>query len=1117
MGQGTPMLQRTLPSLHDHDGVADAPPFGVPEIRREPPTPEGTFVPAPTPAGRSRLGLVLALVGTGLLVQGVADALARAGHESLARALFICALLVLFAPCAWRLTNAQATRRERVSVSLVLGLGLFASYVMHQPLQLDSFDELIHVGTLVQLLNSHSLFPTNSILPVSPYYPGLELATSATRWFTGLPLVVDELVVLAAVRVVLVLVVFLVVERACHSSRAAGIGVLAYAASPQFYGFDSQYAYETIALAFAVAVVYLVFVTVDAARPKIGRSFALALACVGAVVVSHHVTGWFTVAFLLVWTCGLYLTSHPLRHLKSLVAGPSDRVSPHPAFLENEVTVLPSSVSDGELRNKKRRLQAAVVGLAAAVGVLACAAWTAYVFRLLAPYLGPAFSAAGTDIAQALGNGHGNRPLFHNAAGGGSPGWEVALILASAIGWCVILVFSLYSVIFKRSVRGGALRFLPAAIAALYPISLLADVSSNSKLVADRATTFIFFGIALVVGAWLGRRIGRNRRMIERVGTIVVAVVVFLGSLVFGFGPLVSLLPGPYVVGADDLSYGSPSLALARWADTHIPAGSHIAADKDNSDLLIATADLVPVEGEDGLIDPELLFFDNSLSLYDIYTIRKDDIRYIVVDDRLAQGLPLYGTYIAAGEPARRLTLAELNKFDTYPFIKRVYDNGPIQVYDTTALLRPSTRAAPAGAPAGGTGLNVGVFALAAVVAVLWLLRLRRRSGPVHDVEHLVVCGVVGALVIGVFGAFLIRMTHVSPEVVAIVVLLLLLVLSLRPEKGHPRDWTLFRRTNRRPAPLETSTRLNRLPEMMANGASFYEQREVKDILAYLRVLADPGDEVSARRIVNVPKRGLGETSVYRLATWARENHVSLSEAIDRAAEAGLSGKALNGAEELSAALAELRPLVPKVNPADFVQLVADRTGYMAELATEHTREAAGRVENLAELATQAGHFDDVMGFLEAAARMENSDELDATATENGPSKNGRPDRALPTVAASRTRRSRPQVVLGCVGLALFALGATVATRAAFKDWTPPPELSITTSQTGHSVADVQLGSAGPIDARLEISTGGKTVWSSSLTRTTAAQSVELPASTIAKGSRVLLVAGDHTLRRVDA
>ena len=118
-----------------------------------------------------------------------------------------------------------------------------------------------------------------------------------------------------------------------------------------------------------------------------------------------------------------------------------------------------------------------------------------------------------------------------------------------------------------------------------------------------------------------------------------------------------------------------------------------------------------------------------------------------------------------------------------------------------------------------------------------------------------------------------------------------------------------------------------------------------------------------------------------RLAAWAQTEHVPFSEAIDRAADAGLSGKALRGAEQLSKTLAELRPLVQTVNPADFVQLVADRTGYLAELVAEHTHEADGRIENLAELATQAADFDDVMGFLETVALVADSDELDSDGT----------------------------------------------------------------------------------------------------------------------------------------
>ena len=191
-------------------------------------------------------------------------------------------------------------------------------------------------------------------------------------------------------------------------------------------------------------------------------------------------------------------------------------------------------------------------------------------------------------------------------------------------------------------------------------------------------------------------------------------------------------------------------------------------------------------------------------------------------------------------------------------------------------------------------------------------------------------------------------------------------------------DFAVFYRTNAQSLPLETSMKFTGIPYKVVGGAKFYDRREIKDILAFVRVLANPDDEVSARRIVNVPKRGIGDTSVARLAAWAQVNEVSFSEAIDRAAEAGLSAKALRGAEQLSKTLTELRPLVQTVNPADFVQLVADRTGYLSELVAEHTHEADGRIENLAELASQAGDFEDVQGFLETVALVADSDELDS-------------------------------------------------------------------------------------------------------------------------------------------
>jgi DNA helicase-2/ATP-dependent DNA helicase PcrA len=195
-------------------------------------------------------------------------------------------------------------------------------------------------------------------------------------------------------------------------------------------------------------------------------------------------------------------------------------------------------------------------------------------------------------------------------------------------------------------------------------------------------------------------------------------------------------------------------------------------------------------------------------------------------------------------------------------------------------------------------------------------------------------------------------------------------------------DIAVFYRTNAQSLPLETSMKFSGIPYKVVGGAKFYDRREIKDVLAYIRVLANPDDEVSARRIVNVPKRGIGDASVARLAAWAQVEGVPFSAAIDRAEDAGLSGKALKGAEQLAKTLGELRPLVDTINPADFVQLVADRTGYLAELVAEHTHEADGRIENLAELATQAGDFDDVMGFLETVALVADSDELESDGTK---------------------------------------------------------------------------------------------------------------------------------------
>src|SRR5204863_9067243 len=149
-------------------------------------------------------------------------------------------------------------------------------------------------------------------------------------------------------------------------------------------------------------------------------------------------------------------------------------------------------------------------------------------------------------------------------------------------------------------------------------------------------------------------------------------------------------------------------------------------------------------------------------------------------------------------------------------------------------------------------------------------------------------------------------------------------------------------------------------PYRVVGGVRFYDRREVKDTLAYLRALVNPDDEVSWRRIVNVPKRGVGDTSVGKVSAYAQEHGTTFRDALDRADAAGVSGKALGGIRDLLDILAEVEGAAD-VGVAPVVQAVLEDTGYLAELEAERSIEAEARLENLQELVGVCREFDDAL------------------------------------------------------------------------------------------------------------------------------------------------------------
>jgi DNA helicase-2/ATP-dependent DNA helicase PcrA len=201
-----------------------------------------------------------------------------------------------------------------------------------------------------------------------------------------------------------------------------------------------------------------------------------------------------------------------------------------------------------------------------------------------------------------------------------------------------------------------------------------------------------------------------------------------------------------------------------------------------------------------------------------------------------------------------------------------------------------------------------------------------------------------------------------------------------RDDAMNWREIAVLYRTNAQSRVIEEAFMRMGVPYKVVGGTRFYDRREIKDAMAYLRAVVNPVDEVSIKRVLNVPKRGVGDASVARLDEFAREEGVPFLEAMRRAEEAGVTGPARRGIASFVALLDEMHAMVGAegVGPGDLLQAAIDGSGYLAELEAEDTVEAHGRIENLGELVGSAREFTVLDEFLEQVALVADTDELDA-------------------------------------------------------------------------------------------------------------------------------------------
>lgn len=171
-------------------------------------------------------------------------------------------------------------------------------------------------------------------------------------------------------------------------------------------------------------------------------------------------------------------------------------------------------------------------------------------------------------------------------------------------------------------------------------------------------------------------------------------------------------------------------------------------------------------------------------------------------------------------------------------------------------------------------------------------------------------------------------------------------------------DFAVLYRTNAQSRVMEETLLKANIPYKMVGGHKFYDRKEIKDILAYLNVIANPQDSISFERVVNSPKRGIGPGSVDKLRQFASIHEWALLEAAQNVDLANISGKAGRQLAEFGAMIDEVTQMVPYLSVTDLTKEVLERSGYQEDLKIQNTLEAQARLENLEEFLSVTQEFD---------------------------------------------------------------------------------------------------------------------------------------------------------------
>ena len=206
---------------------------------------------------------------------------------------------------------------------------------------------------------------------------------------------------------------------------------------------------------------------------------------------------------------------------------------------------------------------------------------------------------------------------------------------------------------------------------------------------------------------------------------------------------------------------------------------------------------------------------------------------------------------------------------------------------------------------------------------------------------------------------------------------------KVREKDGEYRDMAILYRTNAQSRLFEEKFLMANIPYKLVGGVNFYARKEIKDLLAYLKTVDNARDDLAVKRIINVPKRGIGATTLSRVQDYASQENISFYNALRQAEQITSLGRAAAKVAPFVTFIQTLRSKAEILSPSELLKDIIDSTGYVKELEAEGTEEAEARIENIDELITKVVSYEEendeptLSGFLEEVAQVADIDSVD--------------------------------------------------------------------------------------------------------------------------------------------